>query len=154
MPVTPFVRQGLEQLGRQLLTADALVVALDGCGQLALALRGGLFVELARAQFGQQPGFLDGAFEAAQRDFKRLVFLDSYGGHQYSGFLLGRKTVNYISTFPGRTRPVSGPFIGRGNAVSSQDGPARARGPLQKVAYYIERYFVTSICDNTERRHS
>jgi hypothetical protein len=46
----------LVQLLRQLLAADTLVVTLHGSGQLALALCGRLFVELACAQFGQQTG--------------------------------------------------------------------------------------------------
>jgi len=52
-------------------------MALDRGGELALALGGGLLVVLARAQFGQQAGFLDGALEAAQRRFERFVFLDA-----------------------------------------------------------------------------
>jgi hypothetical protein len=45
-------------------------VALDGGGLLALALGGGLFVELAGAQVGQQAQLLDGALEAAQGNVK------------------------------------------------------------------------------------
>jgi len=63
-------------LGRQHLAAQTLVGALDGGSQLALSFGSGLFVELAGAQFGQQTGFLDGAFEAAQGDVERLVFFN------------------------------------------------------------------------------
>src|ERR1700755_3006126 len=70
----------VELLG-QLHAANALVVALDGCGLLALALGSGLLVELARAQFGQQTQLFDGALEAAQGHVERLVFLDTGGGH-------------------------------------------------------------------------
>jgi len=52
-------------------------VALDGRGLLALALGGGLFVELAGAQFGQQAQLLNGALEAAQGSFSltRMVVI-------------------------------------------------------------------------------
>src|ERR1700755_2003847 len=70
----------VELLG-QLHAANALVVALDGCGLLALALGSGLLVELARAQFGQQTQLFDGALEAAQGHVERLVFLDTDGRH-------------------------------------------------------------------------
>jgi hypothetical protein len=63
------------------IAADALVVALDGSGLLALALGGRLFVELAGAQVGQQAQFFDGALEAAQSDVKRLVFFNTDGRH-------------------------------------------------------------------------
>jgi len=48
---------------------------------LALALGSRLFVELARAQFGEETGLLDRALEAAQGDVERLVLLDSDDGH-------------------------------------------------------------------------
>src|SRR4051812_37804884 len=63
-----------EELRRELLTAQPLVVALDGSRELALALCGGLFVELASAKLGEQAGFFDRALETAQRDFEGLVF--------------------------------------------------------------------------------
>ena len=49
-------------------------MALDGGGELALAFRGRLLVELARAQFREQTGLFDGALETAQRSFEGLVF--------------------------------------------------------------------------------
>src|SRR6201996_249626 len=70
----------VELLG-QLHAANALVVALDGRGLLALAFGGRLFVELAGAQFGQQTQLFDGALEAAQGHVERLVFLDTDSGH-------------------------------------------------------------------------
>src|SRR5205814_3770555 len=69
---------------RQLHAADALEVALDGCRLLALALGGGLFVELAGTQIGQQAEFLDGALEAAQCHIERLVFFDANRSHVFS----------------------------------------------------------------------
>jgi hypothetical protein len=57
------------------------VVALDGGGQLALALGGWLLVELAGTQLGQQTGFFNGALETANRYFERLIFLQENGGH-------------------------------------------------------------------------
>src|SRR6185369_2158548 len=66
-----------EQLRRELLAAQALVVTLDRGGELALALGGGLFVELASAKLGEQAGFFDRALETAQRDFEGLVFADA-----------------------------------------------------------------------------
>jgi hypothetical protein len=64
----------LVQLLGQLHAAHALVVALDGGGLLALALSGGLFVELAGAQIGQQAQLFDGALEAAQGNVKGASF--------------------------------------------------------------------------------
>jgi DNA-binding transcriptional LysR family regulator len=69
------------QLFRQLHGANALVVALDGGCLLALALGGGLFVELAGAQVGQQAQFFDGAFEAAQSDVEGFVVFYTDGRH-------------------------------------------------------------------------
>src|ERR1700733_10586898 len=58
----------------QHLAAQPLEVALHRRCLLAFALSRRLFVKLARPEFGQQPVLLDRAFEAAHRDFKRLVF--------------------------------------------------------------------------------
>jgi len=73
--------QKSEQFFRQLLAADALVMALYSGGKLALALRGWLFVELACAKFGQQTGFFDAALETAHGDFEGLVFFKANSGH-------------------------------------------------------------------------
>src|SRR5690348_14755927 len=70
------------ELGRQHLRAHALEAALDRGGVLALALGGGLLVELARAKLREEPGLLHGALEAAKRDVEGLVFLDSDDGHR------------------------------------------------------------------------
>src|SRR5581483_12449982 len=77
----------LEQLRRQLLAAQALVVALDRRGELALALGGGFFVELAGAKLGEQAGLFDGALEAAQGHLEGLVFANAKARHV--GFVLG-----------------------------------------------------------------
>ena len=66
---------------RELHAADALVVALDGSGLLALALGSGLFVELAGAQVGQQAQLFDGALKAAQSNVKGFVFFYTDGGN-------------------------------------------------------------------------
>lgn len=60
---------------------QALLVALDGSAQLALALGGRLFVELTGAQLGDDAGLLTGALEATHCDFKRLVLFNAYGRH-------------------------------------------------------------------------
>lgn len=73
--------QQLEQFFGQLLAADTLVMALHRCGELALALSGWLFVELACAKFGQQTGFFDAALETAHGDFEGLVFFKANSGH-------------------------------------------------------------------------
>ena len=73
-------QQLVEFLG-QLLAADALVMALHGSSELALALCSRLFVELACAQFSQQTGFFDAALEAAHGDFEGLVFFKANSGH-------------------------------------------------------------------------
>ena len=75
------------QARRQLLATDTLVVALYRGSMLALALSGGLFVELARTQLSQETRFFDGAFEAAQRHFKRLIFLKTYDRHEFLGLV-------------------------------------------------------------------
>src|SRR5439155_21016443 len=69
------------KFGRQLLTAQALVMALDCSGELALALGGGLFVELAGAELGQETCLLDRALEAAQCHLEGLIFADADTGH-------------------------------------------------------------------------
>src|SRR6185312_1721364 len=78
-----FRNQSIESR-RQLLAANALVVTLHGGGTLALALGRGLFVELARAQFRQQPGLLDGALEAPQGSLEGLVFFEADNRHSES----------------------------------------------------------------------
>src|SRR6185503_4946864 len=75
------------QLLWQLHAAHALEVALDRSGLLALAFGGGLLVELAGPQLGEQPQLFDRALEAAQRHIERLVFFDANGGHEDQGFL-------------------------------------------------------------------
>ncbi len=62
-------------------------MALHGGGQLALALGGGFLVELARTQFGEQASLFDGALEAADRYFERLVFFETDTRH--ANFLNG-----------------------------------------------------------------
>src|SRR5688572_29778433 len=56
-------------------------MALDRGGELALALGRRLLVVLARAELGQQTGFLHRALEAPQRGLERLVFLDPDSRH-------------------------------------------------------------------------
>src|SRR5690606_15200273 len=73
--------QGSIQAWRQLLAADAFVVTLHGGSVLALALSRWLFVEFARTQLGQQTGFFNSAFEAAQSNFKGFVFFQANNGH-------------------------------------------------------------------------
>ncbi len=51
-------------------------MTLDGRCGLALAHPGGLFVELAAADFGEYAGFLAGALEAAQGDVEGLVLFE------------------------------------------------------------------------------
>src|SRR5690606_37776281 len=73
-------RRSVQLLG-QLHGATAIEVALDRGGFLALALGGGLLVELAGAEVGQQAEFFNGALEATQSHVERLVDLDTDGGH-------------------------------------------------------------------------
>jgi len=61
-------------------------MAFDRSGKFAFARGGRLLVVFAGAQLGEQPGFLHGAFEAAQRDLKRLIFLDSNRRHRMKYF--------------------------------------------------------------------
>jgi len=75
------LRPSLVHTRWQLLTADALVMALDGGGFLPFAFGGGLLVEFARPQFGQQAGLFDGALEAAHRHFERFVLFNPNGWH-------------------------------------------------------------------------
>ena len=57
------------------------MLAFDSSGSLTLALGGGLFVKLTGAQLGQQTSLLDGALEAADSNFERLIFLDTNVWH-------------------------------------------------------------------------
>jgi N6-L-threonylcarbamoyladenine synthase len=68
---------------------DFLLGALDGGGLLALALLGGLFVELATAHLGENAGFFAGPLEAAHGDFKRFVIFYAYIWHTDSRELFG-----------------------------------------------------------------
>ena len=72
----------LVHLRRQLVRTQTFVMALDCRSVLALTLRSRLLVEFARAQFRQQPGFFNGALEAAHGYFERLVLFDAYGRHK------------------------------------------------------------------------
>src|SRR5512137_334846 len=74
------------QLRRESLAAQALVMALHGSGQLALALCSGLLVKLASAQFGQQTGFFHRTLEAAHCHFKRLILFNAYCCHKQTTF--------------------------------------------------------------------
>jgi len=71
----------VQALAAALLALHFLGVALDGGGGLALALGGGLFVELAAANFGQNAGFFAGALEATQGYVDGLVLFNFVGGH-------------------------------------------------------------------------
>ena len=77
------------------------MIALDRGGELTLAFGCGLLVELARTQLGKQTGLFYGALEAADGNFKRLVFLDADTRHCETSlcFECG-KGANY--TGPGR----------------------------------------------------
>jgi len=66
---------------RQHLAANPLVMAFHSSSGLALALGGGLLVELASTQLGEQAGFFNGALEATDCNFKRLVFFDANTWH-------------------------------------------------------------------------
>src|ERR1700681_2673683 len=88
----------LIELRRQLLAAQALVMALDRGGELALALGGRLFVELPGAELGEQARLLDRPLEAAKRYFERLVFADANAGHRWL-FLLAAMTYNQAQQY-------------------------------------------------------
>ena len=51
-------------------------MALDRGSLLALTFCGGLFIEFARTEFGQQAGLFDGALKAAQGDFEGFVLFN------------------------------------------------------------------------------
>src|SRR4051794_3073162 len=71
----------LEELGRQLLAAQTLVMTLHRGGKLALPLRSRLFIELARTKLREQAGLFDGALEAAESHFEGFVFADANARH-------------------------------------------------------------------------
>src|SRR5690606_24003936 len=87
-----FWYQSIQTRG-QLLAANALVVALDRCSVLALALCGRLLVVFARTQLGQETVFLDGALEAAKSSFEGLVFLQTNDRHVFLGLTRLNKSV-------------------------------------------------------------
>src|SRR5437879_10319622 len=66
-----------------------LHVALDGRGLLALALLGGLLVELAPAQLGENAGLLTGALEAPQGGIEVLILTNSNARHRNLKSLIG-----------------------------------------------------------------
>jgi len=82
----PVGKSLLVQFGRESLAAQALVMALHGGGQFALALSGGFLIKLAGAQIGQQAGLFHGTLEAAHRDFKRLILFNSHSCHELTTF--------------------------------------------------------------------
>ncbi len=49
------------------------MLTFNGSGSLALALGRGLFVKLTGAQLGQKTSLFDGALEAADSNFERLI---------------------------------------------------------------------------------
>lgn len=61
-------------------------MALYGGSQLALAFCCGLLVKLAGTQIGQQAGLFHGTLKTAHRDFKRLIFFNSYSCHEQTTF--------------------------------------------------------------------
>ena len=68
-------------LTTQGLAGGLLLPALDGGGGLALPDLGGLLIEFAAMDFGQHPGFLARALEAAHGDIERFVFSDADARH-------------------------------------------------------------------------
>ena len=56
-------------------------MALDRGSLLALTFCGGLFIEFARTEFGQQAGLFDGALKAAQGDFEGFVLFNADSRH-------------------------------------------------------------------------
>src|ERR1700733_11517326 len=61
---------------------DALHVALDGRGLLALALLRGFFVELAPPQLGENAGLLAGALETPQGGIEVLILTHTDARHR------------------------------------------------------------------------
>jgi len=61
-----------------LFLGQALLVALDGSGGLALALGGRLFVELTGTEFSDDTSFLARTLEAADGNLEGLVFFNAY----------------------------------------------------------------------------
>src|SRR5213082_23434 len=64
-------------------------VSLDGRGLLALALLGGLLVELAPTQLGENAGLLTGALEAPQGGIEVLILTNSNARHRNLKSLIG-----------------------------------------------------------------
>ena len=56
-------------------------MALDRGSLLALTFCGGLFIEFARPEFGQQAGLLDGELKAAQGAFEGFVLFNADSRH-------------------------------------------------------------------------
>src|SRR5690606_3506725 len=71
----------VQALAAALLALHFLGVALDGSSCLALALGGGLLVELAAADFGQYTGFFAGALETTQSYVEGFVLFNFDGWH-------------------------------------------------------------------------
>ena len=52
---------------------DALLVAFDGGGGLALSYLGRFLIKFTAVNFGQGPGLLTGAFKTSQCEIERFV---------------------------------------------------------------------------------
>ena len=89
----------LVELLREHHAAKTLVVALDGGSLLALAFGGGLFIELAGAEFREKAGLFNGALETAEGHFKRFVLLDASGRHSNLSGVMTRKLLWTRVTF-------------------------------------------------------
>ena len=79
----------VQALAATLFALHFLGVTLDGGSGLALALSGGLFVELAATDFSQYTGFLAGALETTQGYVEGFVLFNFDGWHP------GRTFINY-----------------------------------------------------------
>ncbi|MCY1429726.1 hypothetical protein D9M71_456560 [compost metagenome] len=74
-------RNSVQTLATALFALHFLGVTLDSGSSLALALSGGLFVELAATDFSQYTSFFAGALETTQGYVEGFVLFNFDGGH-------------------------------------------------------------------------
>src|SRR4029077_18290593 len=89
---------------------DSLHVPLDGRGLLALALLGGLLVELVATQLREDAGLLAGALETPQGGIEVLVLTHTDARHRNLKSLIGLE-ISPATAARRKTRPLGGPGI-------------------------------------------
>src|SRR5262245_34339997 len=124
-------------------------MALNRGGELAFAGLGRLLVVLAGAQFSEEAGLFDRAFEAAERHLEGFVFLDADGGHRDPGKSKGRK-YSGISLLPTRSGPGMRTTCASAHPEDRPEAPPLAYLPVARERPHVS---VRSGCRSTSLAH-